>query len=280
MAGLLAFNCDIGLAPAAGPGGESEAAPEPLAAAPDEASYEIGGECVSLSGGVAVRPVAPDSATRVRTWIWDTPVFGDLDADGDDDAIVWLVHDSGGSGTFHYVAAAIREGGGYRGTRAVRLGDRIAPAGLFIEHRVAGARFLDRRPREPMAAAPTVAVTRYFTAAADGLIPVNADAPDATLFHDWLTLGGTVRAGDRNSRGAGRGGIRGRNRRLPPGRREPDNRRNRLSDPARTASVEIGRIPGQTVDNQISVVVGKTAPFIGLVENRVNLHRAHPDSLP
>jgi hypothetical protein len=149
----------------------------PLPADPTEARYEIAGKVVSLYGGTAAMPAAPGAATMVRTQAFDSPVFGDLDGDGDDDAALWLVQDPGGSGTFHYVAAAFHEGGGFRGTKAILLGDRIAPGELLIEDGVVTVRFADRRPAEPMATTPTVETVRQFTAASAGLVPVGGAAP-------------------------------------------------------------------------------------------------------
>ena len=67
-----------------------------------------------------------------------------------------LADDPGGSGTFYYAVLAIDDGGAWRATNALPLGDRIQPEkiqftdGRFVYH------FLERKPDEPMAAAPTV----------------------------------------------------------------------------------------------------------------------------
>ncbi|MCH8112117.1 MAG: hypothetical protein IH905_09230 [Proteobacteria bacterium] len=68
------------------------------------------------------------------------PVFARLAEDGND-AALWLVQQPGGSGAFHCVATAINENGGFRGTKAVFLGDRIAPREISIEHRVSTSPF-------------------------------------------------------------------------------------------------------------------------------------------
>ena len=164
-----------------------------LPASPSDACYEIADDFVSLDGGIAETPVAPGSATMAKTQVFDAPVFGDLDADGDDDATLWIVQQPGGSGTFYSVAVAINESGGFRGTKAVLLGDRIAPRDLLIEHRVVTARFAGRQPAESMATYPTVEITRHFTVASDGLVPVISAEPGETLMHGWLVIGHEVR---------------------------------------------------------------------------------------
>jgi hypothetical protein len=164
-----------------------------LPASPSGACYEIADEFVPLDGGTAETRAAPGSATKARTQVFDAPVFGDLDADGDDDANLWLVQQPGGSGTFYYVAAAINESGGFRGTKPVLLGDRIAPRELLIEHRVVTARFADRQPAESMATYPTVESTRHFTVASNELALVLSADPGETLMHGWLVIGHEVR---------------------------------------------------------------------------------------
>ena len=88
--------------------------------------------------------------------MWGQPVYGDMDGDGDKDAALLLTRDSGGSGTFYYVAAAINVKGRYQGTNAVLLGDRIAPMDIGIRSGAVVVNYADRRPEEPMSARPTV----------------------------------------------------------------------------------------------------------------------------
>jgi len=78
---------------------EGEAEPA-LPADPANASFEIDGETVRLQGGRAARPAAPGSAARVTTCIAGAPIFADLAGDGDEDAVLWLAREAGGSGTF------------------------------------------------------------------------------------------------------------------------------------------------------------------------------------
>jgi len=167
--------------------------PQAWSADPASAHYEIDGAAVALDHGVFERPAAPGSASSVRTRIVGAPVSGDLDGDGDEDVVLWLSHQTGGSGTFYYVVAAYREEAGFRGTSAVLLGDRIAPGALAIEHRLVSARHLARGPSEAMAARPTIPTTTHLVAAARGLKRIVRSAPEVEVAHGWLVIGHEVR---------------------------------------------------------------------------------------
>lgn len=125
--------------------------PDPL-----NATYVIDGQPVTLVDGQVEHPVAPDSAMTERVYVWGEPVYGDLDGDGDGDAIVVLVQQTGGSGTFVYVAAAVQKAGRYTGSEAVFLGDRIDMPLATIDHGILQVRFLDRPSEASFAEAPTV----------------------------------------------------------------------------------------------------------------------------
>lgn len=88
--------------------------------------------------------------------IFGEPVIGDLNGDGQDDAVMFVTEESGGSGTFFYIVEAISYGGAYKGTNAMFLGDRIAPQNINIVEGRAVANFAERRADEPMTTPPSV----------------------------------------------------------------------------------------------------------------------------
>jgi hypothetical protein len=133
-----------------------------LADSPRNASYNIDGTEVQLMDGYAEVDVVPDSASKAVTTLWGELVYGDLDSDGDEDALLILTHSEGGSGTFYYVAVAVRKDEGYLGTNAVLLGDRIAPETMRIWYDLAVVNYLERTTSESFANEPSVAMGRYF----------------------------------------------------------------------------------------------------------------------
>src|SRR5687768_10526052 len=94
---------------------------------PANTTYLIEGELVTLSAGEATGAPVEDSSTPTLTRIFDNPVVGDLDADGDLDMALLLARETGGSGTFFYLAAALQNPDTTaQGTNALFIGDRIA----------------------------------------------------------------------------------------------------------------------------------------------------------
>lgn len=142
------------------------------------ATYMIAGQKISLHNGSSEKPVLPGSAARIITRIFGTPLQGDIDGDGDEDAVVTLVHHSGGSGTFYYVAAAINRNGEYQGTNTVLLGDRIFPQGIAIVNGIIVARYKDRRSHEPMTKVPSVEKRTYLLCENETLRSIKARESD------------------------------------------------------------------------------------------------------
>jgi hypothetical protein len=161
---------------------------------PRDATFTIEGEPVALRDGYAERPAAPGSATTVETQVVGAPAYGDIDGDGDGDALVFLSQQPGGSGTFYYVAAARKLDGGYQGGKAVLIGDRIAPRRLDVLHGVVVIEYLDRATGEPMAARPKRAQTAYFTSEGGELSLVGRLDPGEQIVEGWITIGHEVRS--------------------------------------------------------------------------------------
>lgn len=134
----------------------------------------LDGDTVTLRDGVAERPAVPGSAAQNTVRLVGEPVMGDATGDGRPDAALLLENDPGGSGTFYYAVLAVDDDGSYRATNAVSLGDRIAPRGVeFTEGRFV-YRYLERKPGEPLAVAPSVEKRTAITVdAASNLISAN-----------------------------------------------------------------------------------------------------------
>ncbi len=90
-------------------------------------TYKIDGQEVRLVNGKSEKELAPGSASKVITQYFGNEVKSDLDDDGREDIAFILTQQTGGSGTFYYLVAALNKEGGFIGSDAVLLGDRVAP---------------------------------------------------------------------------------------------------------------------------------------------------------
>ena len=104
---------------------------------------------------------------------------GDVNGDKLEDVVFLFTYDGGGSGTFYYVAAALKNSdGGYKGTNAFLVGDRIAPQTTEIREIVIRGissseiyvNFAERKPGEPFTARPSQGVTLYLKVTSAGAL--------------------------------------------------------------------------------------------------------------
>jgi hypothetical protein len=109
-----------------------------------------------MSDGVAVIPPSQGSATANTLRLIGVPVMGDSDGDGNPDAALLVQHDPGGSGTFYYAVVAVNDGGSYRASNALLLGDRIEPRAVeFTDGRFVYT-YAERKPGDSMSERGTV----------------------------------------------------------------------------------------------------------------------------
>jgi hypothetical protein len=125
------------------------------------ATYSIDGIPFTFVNGVAVTSEAPGSATKVITQVFGNEATGDLNGDGLPDIAFLFTQTSGGSGTFYYVAVALKKLNGYKGTNAVFIGDRIAPRYVNIGAGEVIVNYTDRAPGQPMTAIPSEDRSKY-----------------------------------------------------------------------------------------------------------------------
>lgn len=131
-------------------------ADEGVSARYKDGRYIISGQFVQLVDGVSKTPIEGAPGAFVTTQYFGNEVQGDFDADGDEDVAFIMTEDGGGSGTFFYLVGAIKEEGGYRGTHAVFIGDRIAPQTTEFRDGKVIVNYADRKPDDAMAAVPSV----------------------------------------------------------------------------------------------------------------------------
>ena len=130
------------------------------------ATYEINGQKITLVKGVSEVADIPDSASQTVTRYFGNEVRHDLNDDGREDVAFLLTQETGGSGTFFYVVAALNTPNGYTGSQGFLLGDRIAPQtthmdeGQTVEGRtrknVIVVNYAVRNPGEPFTTRPSL----------------------------------------------------------------------------------------------------------------------------
>jgi heat shock protein HslJ len=114
---------------------------------------------VKLQEGISEVPAAPGSDTVVTTRYFGNEVEYDFDGNGTMDAAFIVTQDTGGSGTFYYVVAALNTPEGYVGSNAVFLGDRVAPQSTRMNPDTPGVievAFVDRAPGEDFSVVPSI----------------------------------------------------------------------------------------------------------------------------
>jgi len=133
------------------------------------ATYNINGQPVTLKNGVSVSHPADSSGgvtdlpAIATTSFFGLAAYNDLNGDGSDDMAFILTQQTGGSGTFYYLAAALASPNeAAPETDAILLGDRIKPVSTDIKSGLIIVTYLDRKPDEPMTAVPSVTVVRNF----------------------------------------------------------------------------------------------------------------------
>lgn len=125
--------------------------------------YDIDGDIITLENGYSEREVAPGSASKKITRYFGNEAVGDFNNDGIGDTAFILTQNSGGSGTFYYLVAAVSGNNTCNGTNAILLGDRIAPQTTESDGNMIIVNYAGRKPGEPMSTSPSVGVTKRFS---------------------------------------------------------------------------------------------------------------------
>lgn len=141
------------------------------ASSPANAIYTLEGKAVTLNDGTAQTNDPSAGASQTTTKIFESNAQGDINGDGLADTAVILTQNSGGSGTFYYIAAAINSAGGYKGTNAVLLGDRIAPQNNQIQNGEIIVNYADRKAGEDFSVQPSEGKSMYLVYSNNELTP-------------------------------------------------------------------------------------------------------------
>lgn len=132
-------------------------------------------QAVTLAGGRFEGEPAGGAASRPFVTLLPEPVaYGDLDGDGQPDAAVLLIAETGGSGGFIYLAAVTVEEGRPVNVATVHLGDRVQVNELEIEDGQIVITLVTHRPEDPMCC-PTQVETRRYRVEGGELTQVDGD---------------------------------------------------------------------------------------------------------
>lgn len=145
---LLMQSCHYGV--------NNEAKSSEHCVSPMNASFSIEQRKIVLINGHAEQSAMSDPKSKIISQVWGSAEIADVNADGQQDAVLILTQNTGGSGTYYYLAVAIREGNNYQGTAVFLLGDRIQPQDIRIEDNRITVKFLDRLLSEPYSNLPTI----------------------------------------------------------------------------------------------------------------------------
>lgn len=129
---------------------------------PSNATFIFDDGPITLSAGRNEGNIISGSALVEETVLLDKFAYGDINADGKKDTTLFLARYGSGSGTFIYLAAFVSGPVTYRGSKAVFIGDRIAPQSISINGEMVTAEYLDRGADEALAAEPTIPASKQF----------------------------------------------------------------------------------------------------------------------
>ena len=133
---------------------------------------------VKLTDGVYSEPAAPGSATRTRIALSDRVPYGKLN--GQQAAVVILVTDPGGSGTFYDLAAVVLRKEKPVNVAVTNLGDRVTINSLSIRENLVIVDLLVQRPGEPMPS-PTRRLLQTFALKSGKLVLTATEDATVTL---------------------------------------------------------------------------------------------------
>ena len=114
-----------------------------------------------LRDGVYEEQAAPDSASKNTLTLSEHVAFGDINANGLDDAAVVLAASGGGSGTFYTLAIVINRMGNPYHLHSADLGDRIQVQSLEIADYVVTVRLLTHGAGDAMCCPTQAEMRRY-----------------------------------------------------------------------------------------------------------------------
>ncbi len=129
---------------------------------------------VQLVDGMYREPVAEDSATELVVMLTNHAVFGDVTGDDIEDAVVVLVSQPGGSGSFYDLAVVRKQGEALTHMARILLGDRVQIKSMHIENGEIIVDMLTQGPDDPMCC-PTQYVSNRYALESGELVLISSE---------------------------------------------------------------------------------------------------------
>ncbi len=130
---------------------------------------------VQLVNGMHREPVAEGSATEFLVMLTNHAVFGDVTGDDAEDAVVVLVSQPGGSGSFYDLAVVHRQNEALTNIARVQLGDRVQIKSMHLENGEIVIDMLTQAPDDPMCC-PTQYVSNHYVLENGELVLIQSEA--------------------------------------------------------------------------------------------------------
>jgi hypothetical protein len=126
-----------------------------------------------LENGVYIEKYDETSASQLTIQLTDFVVFGDLDFDGDDDAVAVMYTNGGGSGGFLDLIAILNDNGEPRPAASQFLGDRANINAIAIDRGKITIDMITHGPNDPMCC-PSLPVVLSFELLENELVPATS----------------------------------------------------------------------------------------------------------
>ncbi len=122
-------------------------------------TFIVDGESVTLTDGVLVKEVAPGSVAKDTIRYFGNEAKGDINGDGKEDTVFLVTKETGGTGLFYYLVGMLATDVLPKGTKAVLIGDRIAPQTTEVRDGIILVNYADRKTGEAFTVQPSVGKT-------------------------------------------------------------------------------------------------------------------------
>lgn len=129
---------------------------------------------INLEDGVFEQKLLVEGESALKVvLVAEHTAWGDLNADGKPDAVTILVSNSGDSGSFYYLTAALNIDAVMNPLATKFLGDRLLIDKIVIDaNGIINLNLLTRAENEPMTATPTKIVTQQFKLVGEELVEI------------------------------------------------------------------------------------------------------------